>query len=76
MKRTIYIMISVTVACLCLNACDSWLDVDPSDQYSTETFWKTEEHASEDEIPHTHVLLAKRIFRVKLMVSPSLACRI
>ena len=30
----------------------------------------------EDEIPHTHVLLAKRIFRVKLMVSPSLACRI
>ncbi|WP_455641039.1 RagB/SusD family nutrient uptake outer membrane protein [Parabacteroides sp.] len=46
MKRTIYIMISVTVACLCLNACDSWLDVDPSDQYSTETFWKTEEHAS------------------------------
>ena len=46
MKRTIYIMISVTVACLCLSACDSWLDVDPSDQYSTETFWKTEEHAS------------------------------
>jgi len=29
-----------------LTACDSWLDVDPSDQYSTETFWKTKEHAS------------------------------
>jgi len=29
-----------------LIACDSWLDVDPSDQYSTETFWKTKEHAS------------------------------
>lgn len=46
MKHTIYIMVSVAVVCLCLNACDSWLDVDPTDQYSTETFWKTEEHAS------------------------------
>ena len=39
-------MICVAVACMSLTACDSWLDVDPSDQYSTETFWKTKEHAS------------------------------
>jgi hypothetical protein len=35
----------MTVACIYLVSCDSLLDVDPSDQYSTETFWKTEEHA-------------------------------
>lgn len=28
-----------------LPSCDSMLDVDPSDQYSADTFWKTEEHA-------------------------------
>lgn len=48
MKRNnIYRMIGMAVlACLCLTACDSWLDVDPSDKYSMNTFWKTEEHAS------------------------------
>ena len=40
MRRKIYKMICVAVACMSLTACDSWLDVDPSDQYSTETFWK------------------------------------
>lgn len=44
MKR-IYILMCMTVACIYLTSCDSLLDVDPSDQYSTETFWKTEEHA-------------------------------
>ena len=39
MRRKIYKMICVAVACMSLIACDSWLDVDPSDQYSTETFW-------------------------------------
>lgn len=43
MRRKIYKMICVAVACMSLIACDSWLDVDPSDQYSTETFWKTKE---------------------------------
>ena len=28
-----------------LSSCDSWLDVNPSDKYSVETFWKTQEHA-------------------------------
>lgn len=48
MKRnTIYKRIGIAVIlCLCLTACDNWLDVDPSDKYSTNTFWKTEEHAS------------------------------
>ena len=46
MRRKIYKMICVAVACMSLTACDSWLDVDPSDRYSTETFWKTKEHAS------------------------------
>ena len=36
----------IAATCFCLTACDSWLDVDPSDQYSAETFWKTKEHAS------------------------------
>ena len=40
MRRKIYKMICVAVACMSLTACDSWLDVDPSDQYSTETFWR------------------------------------
>lgn len=46
MKQRIYKIMCVAVACMCLTACDSWLDVNPSDQYSTETFWKTEEHAN------------------------------
>lgn len=45
MRHKIYNMICVAAACMCLAACDSWLDVDPSDQYSTDTFWKTKEHA-------------------------------
>lgn len=36
MRRKIYKMICVAVACMSLTACDSWLDVDPSDQYSPE----------------------------------------
>lgn len=35
MRRKIYKMICVAVVCMSLTACDSWLDVDPSDQYST-----------------------------------------
>lgn len=35
----------MTIACFYFTSCDSLLDVDPADQYSTETFWKTEEHA-------------------------------
>lgn len=45
MKRNIYKIMCVAVASMCLTACESWLDVDPSDKYSTDTFWKTEEHA-------------------------------
>ena len=30
MRRKIYKMICVAVACMSLTACDSWLDVDPS----------------------------------------------
>lgn len=42
-----YININVLMAAICLTfaSCDSWLDVNPSDQYSAETFWKTKEHA-------------------------------
>lgn len=43
--RHIYRLMCMTVACIYLTSCDGLLDVDPSDQYSTETFWKTEEHA-------------------------------
>lgn len=43
--KHIFIIISIAVACINFTSCDSLLDVDPSDQYSTETFWKTEEHA-------------------------------
>ncbi len=45
MRYKLYNRICVVAACMCLISCDSWLDVDPSDQYSTETFWKTKEHA-------------------------------
>ena len=41
-----YKMIGIAAVCAGLAACDSWLDVDPSDQYSTDTFWQTEDHAS------------------------------
>ena len=46
MRRKIYKMICVAVACMSLTAFDSWLDVDTYDQYYTETLWKTKEHAS------------------------------
>ena len=40
-----YLNILLATACLTFASCDKWLDVDPSDQYSAETFWKTKEHA-------------------------------
>ncbi|MDR1455159.1 MAG: RagB/SusD family nutrient uptake outer membrane protein [Tannerella sp.] len=40
-----YLLYLGTVSLLSVTACDSWLDVDPSDKYSADTFWKTEEHA-------------------------------
>lgn len=43
MKRIIYI--SIATILMTLSSCDSWLDVNPSDKYSVETFWKTQEHA-------------------------------
>lgn len=46
MKRNIYKLICLVITCTWLTSCDSWLDVDPSDKYSTETFWKTKEHAN------------------------------
>ncbi|GHU13897.1 membrane protein [Betaproteobacteria bacterium] len=46
MKRiTNYILYLVVIPVLLFTACDSLLDVDPSDKYSADTFWKTEEHA-------------------------------
>ena len=45
MRQKIYKMLCMSVACVCLSSCNSWLDVDPSDKYSTDTFWKTSEHA-------------------------------
>lgn len=38
----------ICLGALALNfsACDSWLDVNPSDKYSADTFWKTKEHAT------------------------------
>lgn len=39
-------IISASAGLLILfSSCDSLLDVDPSDQYSVDTFWKNEEHA-------------------------------
>jgi len=47
MKRSInYIKIALLLLVVTFNSCDSLLDVDPSDQYSADTFWQTEEHAS------------------------------
>ncbi|MDR1454624.1 MAG: RagB/SusD family nutrient uptake outer membrane protein, partial [Tannerella sp.] len=46
MKRIInYILYPGVVSLLLFTACESLLDVDPSDKYSADTFWKTEEHA-------------------------------
>ncbi|MDR2497750.1 MAG: RagB/SusD family nutrient uptake outer membrane protein [Tannerellaceae bacterium] len=39
-------VITLFLGILLLAGCDSWLDVDPADKYSADTFWKTEEHAS------------------------------
>lgn len=44
-KNTKYFVLLFVVISL-FTACDSWLDVDPADRYSADTFWKTEEHAS------------------------------
>ncbi len=46
MKNIYAIIVNCAIVYVGLTACDSWLDVDPSDQYSIETFWATEEHAS------------------------------
>lgn len=43
MKRNTYIYLLSAV--LLLTSCDSWLNVDPSDKYSTDTFWRTEVNA-------------------------------
>ena len=45
MKQIIYKTILLSFLATILFSCDSWLDVNPSDKYSTDTFWKTEEHA-------------------------------
>ena len=45
MKNIYAIIVNCAIVCVGLTACDSWLDVDPSDQYSIETFWQTEGHA-------------------------------
>ena len=45
MKRSINYIVSLIVGIVLFTACDSWLDVDPADKYSADTFWKTEEHA-------------------------------
>jgi len=46
MKRHIYFPVLIFITILSFPSCDSWLDVDPSDKYTADTFWKTEEHAS------------------------------
>jgi len=46
MKRIIYLLFQGIISFIVLTACDSWLDVDPSDKFSVDTFWKTEEHAT------------------------------
>jgi hypothetical protein len=40
-----YMLYLGSVSLLLFTACESLLDVDPSDKYSADTFWKTEEHA-------------------------------
>jgi len=46
MKRNIKYLVTLFIGTFLFTACDSWLDVDPSDKYSADTFWKTEEQAS------------------------------
>ena len=45
MKQITSILYLGIVSLLSFTACENLLDVDPSDKYSAETFWKTEEHA-------------------------------
>lgn len=47
MKENIksFVFIVIASVLLLFPSCDSWLDVDPSDKFTAETFWKTEEHA-------------------------------
>lgn len=45
MKKNIIYIISLFVVISSFTACDSLLDVDPSDKYSADTFWRIEEHA-------------------------------
>jgi len=45
MKRNIKYLITLSAGIALFSACESWLDVDPSDKYSADTFWRTEEHA-------------------------------
>ena len=46
MKKIIFYIVFLPVACLMLcTACESLLDVEPSDTFSTTSYWKTEEHA-------------------------------
>ena len=46
MKKNIKYFILLLFVISLFSACDSWLDVDPADKYSANTFWKTAEHAS------------------------------
>ncbi|MDR2773935.1 MAG: RagB/SusD family nutrient uptake outer membrane protein [Tannerella sp.] len=43
LRRTF--IVSAVILLPLFTACESLLDVDPSDRYSADTFWKTEEHA-------------------------------
>jgi len=46
MKNKFHYIVYLPVALIMIcTACDSWLDVDPSDTFSTISYWKTEEHA-------------------------------
>ena len=45
MKSLKNILLIVAGIAFVFISCDSMLDVDPSDKYSADTFWKTEEHA-------------------------------
>lgn len=45
MKKVQYFICIIAVSFL-LSSCNSFLDTNPSDQFTVETFWKTEEHAN------------------------------
>ena len=45
MKKIINCLVYLPFAFLLCTACESWLDVEPSDQFSATSFWRTEEHA-------------------------------